>query len=181
MRRLVQGIVISLVGAALLLSVVGCGEQPEKAQVEATNEGSQDLVSMIHVADPATSVQLLKGFHNVEQNSWRWTMQQFSVALRPPAGAAEKGAILQLELSIPDPVIQRLKSITLTANVDGTALAGETYTRPGEHLYRREVPAEALKREAATVDFALDKVLPPGELDRRELGVVVTVVGFEAK
>jgi hypothetical protein len=32
-----------------------------------------------------------------------------------------------------------------------------------------------------TVDFALDKFLAPGAADQRELGVVVSSIGFEAK
>jgi hypothetical protein len=60
-------------------------------------------------------------------------------------------------------------------------LPAETYTRPGDHIYRQDVPPSALSAAVATVDFSLDKSLPAGTLDQRELGIVVESVGFEAK
>lgn len=181
MRRLIEVIVISSLAAAVILGTAGCKRRAERVQVEATEEESHPLATMVHVADPRASIQLLRGFHDVEQNSWRWTMQKFSVTLRPPTGAAQKGATLRLSFSIPEPILNRLKSVTLSANVEGVPLAGETYKTPGEQVYARDVPARALGGEAVIVDFALDKVLPPGEVDQRELGIVVSTIGFEAK
>ena len=56
-----------------------------------------------------------------------------------------------------------------------------TYTTAGDHTYSKDVPASALNTDAVTVDFALDKFLPPGTVDQRELGIVVTSIGFESK
>ena len=61
------------------------------------------------------------------------------------------------------------------------ALPEETYTKPGAYVYSRDVAAQALAKRVVAVSFALDKYLPPGDPDRRELGVVVTAVGFEAE
>jgi len=82
---------------------------------------------------------------------------------------------------VPDPIIARLKTVSLSATVGGAKLAPETYTQSGEFTYTREVPATVLGGEAVKVDFALDKSLPPGEVDQRELGVVVSSVGLEPK
>jgi len=175
MRRL-----SSLVLCAALAAVVSCKRQ-EKFKVDVEDESPQALASVLHVADPRATVQLLKGFYDVEQNAWRWTMSKFSVTLRPPKGAAEKGATLQVRFSLPDPVIEKLKSVTLTANVAGTSLPGETFDKAGEQVYSRPVPAAALKGDAVAVDFALDKFLPAGAVDQRELGIVVSTIGFEVK
>ena len=86
-----------------------------------------------------------------------------------------------LRFGIPGPSIDRLRSIAVSANVNGIALAAEDYTKAGECLYIREVPAASFRGGNATVDFALDKALPPDANERRELGVVVNTVGFEAK
>jgi hypothetical protein len=153
----------------------------ERMKVELTDEGTGQLASMIHAADPRASVQFVKGFHDIEQNAWRWTMGRFSVTLRPPKDAATKGATLQLRLSVPDAILERLKSVTLTAAVNGRALDPETYSKAGEYVYTRDVPAAALAGDGVAVDFALDKFLPPGQVDQRELGVVVSSVGFEPK
>ena len=167
-------------GIALLASAApGCNRQ--RAQVETIEESSAGIASVVHVADPATATQLVRGFHDVEQNAWRWTKGSFSVALRPPAGSAQKGAMLVLRFSVPPQVLERLSSVTVSAKVEGTALPSENYTRAGDYIYRHEVPPSVLRVEIATIDFSLDRSLPPGTLDQRELGIVVKSVGFEAK
>src|SRR3954470_11789513 len=158
----------------------GC-KRAKKTRVEATDEVGAVMESVVNVADPRASAQLLKGFHGVEGNAWRWTMGKFSVTLRPPLNAPQKGATLVVKMSIPDPVINNVKSTTLTANVNGTPIPGETYTKAGDYVYSKDVPASALTADAVTVEFALDKFLPPGAVDQRELGLVVSSIGFEAK
>lgn len=136
---------------------------------------------MVHAADPRTATQLVRGFHGVEQNAWRWTSGAFAVVLRPPAGAAQKGATLQLKFVAPGVIMDKLKPITLSAAVDGQKLAPETYDKAGEYSYSRDVPASALARDKVTVEFTLDKFLPASAQDARDLGVIMTLVGFEAK
>ena len=169
-----------LLCAALVAGGTGCN-RTKKTRVEATDEAGPTLAAVVNMADARASVQLLKGFHDVEGNAWRWTMGKFSVTLRPPLNASQKGATLVVKMSIPEAIIGKVKSTTLTANVNGAAIAGETYTKAGEYTYSRDVPASALGADAVTVDFALDKFLPPGVADQRELGVVVSSIGFEAK
>ena len=147
-----------------------------------TDEGVDTrLASVVAVADPHTASQLLNGFYGVENNAWRWTKGRFAVVLRPPRTAPQKGATLRLHLTIPDPSIALLKSVAVSASVNGTALPPETYTRAGSYVYSRDVPSTALAGGGARVEFALDKTLPPTPNDHRELGVVVSTVGFEAK
>jgi hypothetical protein len=166
--------------AALALGVVaGCKRTPPKA--EATIEEGPVLESMLQVGDPKAATQLVKGFHDVEAGSWRWTAGRFSVSLSPPAGAAERGARLILRLTVPDPVIQRLSAVKLSASVDGVALPEETFNKAGQSVYSRDVPPAAVAKRTVIVDFALDKSLPPSASDQRELGLVVSAVGFEAK
>lgn len=176
MRRLLPLACCCLIGA-----LGGC-RPPESAPVETIEEPAvSELAPMVHAADPKAAFQLVKGFHEIEQNAWRWTMREFAVTLRPPAGAAERGAVLRLKFAIPEPVIAKLKMVTLTARAGGAALAPESYSKPGDYVYTREVPGSALAGDAVSVEFSLDKAIPPGEADQRELGVVVTSVGLETK
>ncbi len=172
---------ISVALVALLVTAVGCKRRPKKVEAEATEETVQALLTLVHVADQRASLQLLKGFHDIEQNAWRWTMQKFTVTLRPPAGASQRGTTLQVKLVIPDPVIAQLKTISLSANIEGTSLPGETYAKPGEYVYSRDVPATVLASDAVTVDFTLDKALRPSAADARELGIIISSIGFEPK
>jgi hypothetical protein len=139
------------------------------------------MASMLNAADPRASVQLVRGFHAVEQNAWRWTSRSFAVKLRPPTGAGEKGAVLVVKFAVPGIEIEKLKSLTLTASIGSTKLEPETYTRAGDQTYTRDVPAGALRGSAVTVDFELDKAMPPTAQDSRELGIILSTVGFEAK
>jgi hypothetical protein len=65
--------------------------------------------------------------------------------------------------------------------VNGVALAPETYRKAGEYVYTREVSAKALGGASAQIEFALDKALPAGANDSRELGLVATSIGFDWK
>ncbi len=164
---------------ALVLAPAGCKRTQSKA--DATIEEGPLLQTMLQVGDPKAAAQLVKGWHDVEQGAWRWTAGKFSVTLSPPPQASQKGARLILRLVVPEPVSKKLGAIKLTASVDGVALPDETYSKPGQYVFSRDVAAPALAKRVVSVDFALDKFLPPGDSDQRELGLVVTAVGFEAK
>ncbi len=84
------------------------------------------------MGDPKQEKQLVSGFYGIEANSWRWTGKDFTVSLKPPAGSAVQGATLVFALSIPQVVIDKLKSVTLSASIDGTPLAPETYSHDGQ-------------------------------------------------
>jgi len=168
-----------ILAAAALTSSSACRRRP-RPKVSATIEDTQgELAAVIEVADPRASSQLLRGFYPIEAAGWRWTGRQFAVSLRAPLAA--RAATLTLKFAVPDVVMNKLKSMTLSATVNGVALLKQTYTKPGNLVYAQEVPASALKGEALTVEFALDKAYGPSEQDRRELGLVVTTVGVESK
>jgi hypothetical protein len=172
-RRLI--FLITLTGLLL------CGCQRGRVPVAETEEEGRRLATVLHVADPRADQQLVAGFHAVEQNSWRWTEERFSVSLRPPRDAAQKGAVLQLKLNVPEVSIARLGAIALEAAIAGTSLGKESYTQPGEFTYARDIPPKLLAGDSVRVDFTLDKHLPPSSGDIRKLGVIVTSVGFDAK
>jgi hypothetical protein len=166
---------------AVCLLLTACKHRDRKIRVQQTEEDSVSLASVIRIGDPRAAPQLLKGFYGIEEKSWRWTMGQFTVALRPPRNAALKGATLHFKFTLPEAVLAKLKTVSLYASVSGTALSPETYTQPGEFDYSRDVDPKLLAGDAVNVDFSLDKFLPAGMVETRELGVIATSVGFEAK
>ncbi len=177
MRKTIPAI---LLAASLLLAPAAC-KRRERVRVQHTEEEAPQLATLVHAADPRSSAQFVSGFHDIEQNAWRWTEGRFAVVLRVPRGAAEKGAVLRLKLAVPDPVIAKLQTVTLRASIDGTSFTPETFTQSGEFTYEREIPADLMAGESAKVEFFLDKSLPAGDVDRRELGVIVSSVGFETR
>ena len=155
---------------------VGCRSE---APVRPAFDPAAHLASTVYTGDPNSEPQLLSGFYRVEEYSWRWTAQRFSVVLRPPEGATGEAANLVVRLGIPESVIEKLHSIALSASIGGSVLAPETFSRPGDHSYVRAVSPQQLTSEEVRIDFQLDKVLAPAGQDERQLGIVVTSIGLE--
>jgi hypothetical protein len=175
-RRLNRRLAISIIAVAF----PAC-KRREPIRLKETEETPASLESTVHVADPKAAIQLVKGFHGVEQNSWRWSMGQFSVTLLPPSGSSERGANLVVKFTLPEAVIAKVKTTTLTASIGGALLGSATYSTAGQYTFTADVAVSRLGRDAVTVDFALSNFLPAGSVDSRELGLVVSSIGLEAK
>jgi hypothetical protein len=117
----------------------------------------------------------------VEADAWRWSTSKFSVVLRPPPGAAQTGAKLELNFTLHDGVVGKLGPVTLSAIVNGTPIAPETFSQAGDFVYSHDVPASALGSDVVTVEFSTDKALAPTEKDKRELALIVKTIGLVAK
>jgi hypothetical protein len=167
----------------LVLTVSACRGKHSRAVVQnEETEGGPRIASALKMGDPSATAQLLRGFHALEGGgAWRWTAGTFAVLLRPPLGAAQHGATLSFSFSTPELVIQKFQSVTLTASIAGKKLKSETYTKPGSATFTADVPIGQLAGEALTVEFSLDKFLPAGSVDKRELGLVATAVSLESK
>ncbi|HEY6346628.1 MAG TPA: hypothetical protein VIY49_34490 [Bryobacteraceae bacterium] len=163
-----------------LTALAGCkrARHDENALVP---ERNAPLASVVNVNDPATPAQLVRGFYAVEGGAWRWTAKDFEVALKPPPDAAEKGVRLVFRLNAPEAVISKFGAITLSASLNGLQLAPETYSKPGDYVYSRDIPATALKGDAVVAEFHSDKSMPPSVGDRRELALIAVSFGLESK
>ena len=170
MRRLIAALSLPFV------LVTACRPR-DKIRVELPEP--EVVSSVVNTADAAVSAQLIRGFHAVEQNSWRWTAGKFSVALKPPAGTAAKGGRVVLKCSVPQAVIGAFGNVTLTAVLNGGVLGSQTWTSAGEYTFVVPVPAAQLDTEVITVDFSLDRFLAAGRADARELGLIVSSIAIE--
>jgi hypothetical protein len=173
MRRLIPILI------ALALVPAACHRQ--QPRVDTIEDENRPPLSAVAANDPRGAAQLLSGFYDIENGAWRWTSGKFSAMLQPPAGAARNGARLVLEFTAPESVISRRKTIALSAAVEGYALAPETYSKDGLCTYSREVPATVLATGTVKIDFALDHFLAAGEIETRELGIIVRRVALEPK
>jgi hypothetical protein len=142
---------------------------------------SADLLSVVPAGDPAANAQLISGFYSPEGEGWRWTAGKFRAELKPPPGSGQDGARLELKLNIPDVAFQKLGAITLSASAGGMRLTPEKFTETGNHVYAAAVPPEALRSDRVTIEFATDKVIPAGTIEKRELALIVTSVGLVPK
>jgi hypothetical protein len=173
--------VLPLLAAALATGACRGKHHRTTVQNEEPPEGGPRIASSLKMSDAAAPAQLLRGFYGLEGGAWRWTAGTFSVLLHPPLASARRGGTLTFSFSIPDVVIQKLKSVTLTAAVGAAKLKTATYSKAGDYTLTADIPAELLAKEAVTVDFSLDKSLPAGSVDQRELGVIATAAGLESK
>jgi hypothetical protein len=167
----------------LIAALVACKGRHSRTEVknEEPAAAAPTLASNLKMSDQAAEKQLVKGFYSLETGAWRWTAGQFQVLLKPPTGAAQTGAKLTFSFSLPEVSVKKLGGVTLDASIGGTRLKAETYSKPGPYTYTADVPAAQLAGESVTVDFKLDKSLPAGAVDQRELGLVATAVGLEGK
>ena len=122
------------------------------------------------VVEPGVTSRLLSGWHALEEWTWRWTERRFSAALRVPRRSATP--TLALEFVLVESLLERLGPVTVSARLAGALLSPQTYDRPGEHVYRRQVPTAVLTEDEVVVEFELDKALPPDASDHRELGLI---------
>ncbi len=159
-------------GFLFAFALAGCGSR---------GGGPGPMLSKVSMSNPPAATQLTGGFYEMERGAWRWTKRRFGVLLMPPLEAERNGAILRVRLTIPDVVIERLKSISLTGSVNGARLAPETFAKPGTYVYERDVPPTALARGPADVNFELDKSMAPNPPELRELGIVVLSIELDPK
>jgi len=135
----------------------------------------------VNAGDPKMAVQLVSGFHNIEEG-WRWTEGSFVVGVKVPKRADTKGATLVLKYGIPEVVQTSRQKTTIRPMVAGNELAEESTAKAGLQELRREVPAEWLKdKSTVRLEFRVSPSTPPSDADKRELGVIVHEVGLARK
>jgi len=166
---------LTLIIIPLLLASPGCKRRHR------SSAQTQLPVSSVFAGDPSVAGHFTKGFYQIEEHAWRWTGKQFSVELSPPLHANQTGAQLVMKLAVPDAVLQKSNSLQLSASIQGYNLEPQTYTKPGQYTYTRDVPGDKLQSSVVQIDFAVDHTLPPTQSDIRELGIIVSQVGLVAK
>lgn len=165
----------------LLLTLISGCKRKEEAPPPAPAAAPVKLSSEVAAANPDSAVQLLRGFYPVEGNSWRWTMGKFALALRPPEGSATKGAVLRLQFGVSEAVLSKMGALAVTVSAGGQSLGTETFAKPGDSVYQKEVPAALLTGESLTFEVTVEKPLPPTGADQRELAIVFNAAALTAK
>jgi hypothetical protein len=116
---------------------------------------------------PQAADQIVSGIFSLEDNRFRWMSRSAVVALKSPPAA------LPLRATFTIPPQAHARRVTLL--LDGREVASQTYPAPG--TYTLESPPVRPAGAAAMVEIAIDQTFfaPP---DSRELGIVLTGVGF---
>jgi hypothetical protein len=149
-----------------------------------SNEDVAQIQPVVHsrsftMRNPDETRQLAAGFYGVENSDWRWTAGEFSVVLASPRGASTRGAHLVFEFDIPDVIMRRTGPVTLTAYLNEAEIGTTAYTGTGTQRFYAVAPPKLFKQTPVVIDFHLDRSVPGGVLDDRELGVVARTVSLE--
>jgi hypothetical protein len=140
--------------------------------------GLEPALSDLDLGDIRSKAQLGSGWYGIEDGGWRWMSKQAEAVLRVPAEAAP---VFEMQLFFPPGFMQRAGGpVTVSVMLDGRLLTAETYRQPGGFRLARPVPRDRLTAPAVRVTVQLDRAVPPGASDQRELGAVVSRLGFVA-
>jgi hypothetical protein len=80
-----------------------------------------------------------------------------------------------MKLHVPPVIINRLGPISITPLIGSKELETSTYSQPGDHVLIRSLP---LPPSATQLRFSLDRFFRAGELDARELGIIVKSISL---
>lgn len=167
----------------MVLSLAACKRQEETAENTpgAAKDAPVVLKTSFNVSDEQAAAYMLHGFHNLEENQWRWVGGKFGVTLAEPEGAAQNGARLELKFAYPEAAFKKLGPLTLTATVNGQPLLPEPYKESGKFMFARDLAGSTFHGGPVTVEFTTDKAIPPTPPDVRELSIIVTDVALSAR
>jgi SAM-dependent methyltransferase len=118
-------------------------------------------------------LDLLEGWHQVEESGWRWTERQF--AARATSRRGVRHSRMAMRVFAPPLLIEKFGSITLRATIDDAEVRPLVMRDPGIHEFVRKIPKPS---EVTSVVFHLDKALGPDAGYSRELGVIVASIEF---
>jgi tRNA (mo5U34)-methyltransferase len=144
-------------------SIIGATSNSEPARLDRDERAFYLLESK---RCPKYSVQLMEGWHELEQVAYRWTERRFSIEIRRPHLISF--ATMQFAFRV-----EGLAPVTLQARVNGVDQPPAKFPENGEHSYEISISAQTLKAPVVRVDFELDKSLAAESADGRELGLLV--------
>ena len=133
-------------------------------------------LSYLNMGDIRCRPQLLSGWYTIEEGAWRWMAKEAEAVVRAPSGSSSEFA---LQLFFPPNYMERAGGpVTVSVRLDGKPLARETYVRAGGYRLSATVPRDRLTSPDATVAIRLSRAMPPSGAEQRELGAVVSGLGF---
>jgi SAM-dependent methyltransferase len=114
---------------------------------------------------PRYSIQLLDGWHDLEQDSYRWTKRTFSVLVKRPHLFEPSTARFRFRLTVEDVV-------NVNVSVNGAAHAAHQFTGKTEHCFEVDLTGRPVQAAPIRLDFSTNARVKAGG-DERELALLV--------
>ncbi len=165
---------------SLFLGLSACSGAPGAGPGPATpSEGPrpEPRYSYIRTNDLRAAPQLLSGWYQVEEGSWRWMARRSEAVLAAPKRSPSK---FEVELALPNGHLALTGPVKLTVLFNHQWFAEQTYAAEGPGALGRTVPPGLLVSGPLLVTLEVNKARPPGVGgDQRELGAIVLGLGFK--
>jgi tRNA (mo5U34)-methyltransferase len=145
--------------AGVLRLLDRCGWDVTRANI--TGDGKDDrffCLAESRVAKNAAVIRLLYGWHQQENNAWRWTGPEFGAVVENTEGATAFELRFRIESARP---------VTVQAEVNGVTLAERCYQTAGDHVYREPIHPAGRRNEIRV------HLTGSFQSEGRELGVIV--------
>jgi hypothetical protein len=126
------------------------------------------VVSDLRMNAPEAEQQIVSGVYQLENGEWRWMSKTAVILLKPPAAPSP----LVVRFFIPDAAPARRVQIAVNDQVVGS----QDCPAPGTFTVT-SLPIKP-EGETANVTISVDKTFSP-QSDKRELGIILTGVGFQ--
>jgi cephalosporin hydroxylase len=133
------------------------------------------LVSEIHFGGDPQKDRQLRGIYPGVGGGWVWTGPVFAFALDPAASG--KPVYLEMDFAIPEELYAHAPLVTLSAKVNGVDAGRHSY-KAGRYFFACRVPAGALQRVPAEVEFTVDQTMPHPDT-HQPVSLNVVSVGFK--
>ncbi len=123
------------------------------------------------VTDPIAGLDAPAGWHELEENRYRWTERYFGFAVAIPTGT--RSLHLKLQLLWPEISLRRFGPLQVTATLASVAAQTRIVEQSEPHWLEFVLPVPESAPPHARVEILLNHALPPEASDPRERGVAV--------
>lgn len=124
------------------------------------------------LADRSDPVELLTGWHDLEEGGFRWVQRKFSLRVTGERGASG----LSIECYVPALVIDEFRGVTIRIMVNGEFVCETKFGTSGRHVLLCPIHKPA---GSYLVELESDHFLPADENDHRERSIVVGAISIE--
>jgi len=126
------------------------------------------VLSNLRMNAPEAGQQIVSGVYQLENGEWRWMGKIAVILLKPPAEPSP----LVVHFFIPDLAPARQVRITVNDKV------AATQDCPGPGTFTVATLPSKPEGDSATITISVDKTFS-SQSDKRELGIILTEVGFQ--
>jgi tRNA (mo5U34)-methyltransferase len=117
------------------------------------------------------NVELLQGWHQLEDTGWRWVARRFSVR------CDQHRTSVTVRGFLPPEVFTITGPVRLAIKANGTELRSERLAEAGDWTVTRKLPEQG--SDGLILEFTVDKALPPTDFDDRELALIVASIDLQ--